>query len=40
MVNKYYQIHKQKLREKAREIYQNLSEEAKEKRQKKARDRY
>ena len=40
MVSKYYQIHKEKPRKEAREIYQNLSEEAKGKRRKKARDRY
>ena len=32
MVNKYYQKHKEKLREKARERYQNISEEEKQKR--------
>ena len=31
MVNKYYQKHKEKLRKEARERYQNLSEEEKEK---------
>ena len=35
MVNKYYQKHKKKLRKEARERYQNLSEEEKEKRGKK-----
>ena len=35
----YYQKHKEKLREEARERYQNLSEEEKEKKQKKARYR-
>ena len=32
MVNKYYQIHKEKLGKEARERYQNLSEEEKDKR--------
>ena len=32
MVNKYYQKHKEKLREKARERYQNISEKEKQKR--------
>ena len=32
MVNKCYQKHKEKLREKARERYQNISEEEKQKR--------
>ena len=31
MVNKYYQIHKEKLRKEAREKYQYFSEEIKEK---------
>ena len=31
MVNKYYQKHKEKLREKARERYQNISEKEKQK---------
>ena len=31
MVNKYYQKHKEKLREKARERYQNTLEEEKQK---------
>ena len=31
MINKYYQKHKEKLRKEARERYQNLSEEEKEK---------
>ena len=35
MVNKYYQKHKERLRKEARERYQNLSEEEKDKRQKK-----
>ena len=36
MVNNYYQKHKEKLRKEAREKYENLSEEEKEKRRKKA----
>ena len=36
MVNKYYQKHKEKLRKEARERYQNLSEEEKDKWQKKS----
>ena len=32
MVNKYFQKHRERLRKKARERYQNLSEEEKEKR--------
>ena len=32
MVNKYYQQHKERLRKKARERYQNLSEEQTDKR--------
>ena len=32
MVSKYYQKHKEKLRKEARERYQNLSEEEKDKR--------
>ena len=35
MVNKFYQKHKEKLRKEARERYQNLSEEEKEKKVKK-----
>ena len=31
MINKYYQKHKEKLRKKARERYQNLSEDEKAK---------
>ena len=31
MINKFYQKHKEKLRKEARERYQNLSEEEKEK---------
>ena len=40
MVNCYYQKHKERLRKKARERYQNLSEEEKDKIRKKARERY
>ena len=40
MVNKYYQKYKEKLQKEARERYQNLSEEEKGKKAKKARDRY
>ena len=40
MVNKYYQKHKEKLRKKAFERYQNLSEEEKHKSPQKARERY
>ena len=40
MLNKYYQKHKERLQKKARERYQNLSEEEKDKRWKKARERY
>ena len=44
MVNKYYKKNKEKLQMEARERYQNLSKEEKEKRpkkyQKNARDRY
>ena len=35
MTNKYYQKQKEKLRKETRERYQNLSEEEKDKRQKK-----
>ena len=35
MLNKYYQKHKERLQEKARERYQNLSEEEKDKRREK-----
>ena len=35
MTTNYYQKHKEKLKKKARERYQNLSEEEKDKRQKK-----
>ena len=37
MTTNYYQKHKEKLRKEARKRYQNLSEEEKDKRQKKAR---
>ena len=40
LVNKHYQKNKDRLRQEARERYQNLSEEKKEKRRKKARNRY
>ena len=40
MVNKFYQKHKERLRQEVRERYQNLSEEEKDKRRKKVRDRY
>ena len=40
MVNYYNQKHKARLRKKARERYQNLSEEEKDKIRKKARERY
>ena len=40
MVNKYYQKNKDKLRQEARERYQNLSKGKKEKRRKKARNRH
>ena len=40
MVNCYYHKHKERLRKKARERYQNLSEEEKDKIRKKARERY
>ena len=36
MVNKYYQKNKEKLQKEAREIYQNFSEEEKDKRQKRS----
>ena len=36
MVNKYHQNYKERLWKEAREIYQNLSEEEKDKKQKKA----
>ena len=35
MLNKYYQKHKERLQKKARERYQNLSEEEKDKRREK-----
>ena len=38
MVNKYYQKHKERLRKEVRERYQNLSEEEKDKRRKKAQE--
>ena len=40
MVKKYYQKNKEKLKKKARERYQNISEEEKEKIPKKARGKY
>ena len=40
MVNKHYQKHKKTPKRSAREIYQNLSEEAKDKKQKKDLERY
>ena len=40
MTNNYYQKHIEKLRKEARERHQNLSEEEKEKRQRKAQERY
>ena len=40
MLNKYYQKHKERLQKKARERYQNLSEEEKDKRREEVRDRY
>ena len=40
MVSKYYQKHKERLRQEARERYQNLSEVEKDKMQIKARERY
>ena len=36
MVNKYYQKHKEKLRKEARERYQSLSEDEKDKRRKRS----
>ena len=36
MTNRYYQKHKERLQKKAREKYQDLSEEEKDKRRKKA----
>ena len=35
-MNKYYQKHKEKLRKEARERYQNLSEDEKDKRRKRS----
>ena len=40
MVHKYYQKHKERLRKEAPERYENLSEEEKDKRRKKARERF
>ena len=40
MINKYYQKHKEKLRKKARERYQNLSEDEKGKKYQYAPKRY
>ena len=40
MVSKYYQKHKERLRQEALERYQNLSEVEKDKMQIKARERY
>ena len=40
MVNKYYQKHKERLQKDAHERYQNLSEEGKDKRQKKVQKIY
>ena len=40
MTNEYYQKHKERLEEAAREKYQNLSKEKKDKRRKNARERY
>ena len=40
MVNKYYQKKQRKASKKGCERYQNLSDEEKEKRRKKAQDRY
>ena len=39
MISKYYQKHKERLRKEAHERYLNLSEEGKDKRRKKARER-
>ena len=39
MTNKYYQKHKQKLSKEGRKRYQTLSEEEKDKRREKARER-
>ena len=40
MVNRYYQKYEERIRKEARERYQNLSEEEKDKRRKKAREQY
>ena len=40
MVNNYYQKKREKLWKEAREIYQNLSDEEKEKKRQDHRDRY
>ena len=40
MVNKYYQKHEERLRKEQRERYQNISEQQKDKSQKKARERF
>ena len=40
MTNNYYQSYKEKLKKKACERYRKLSEEGKDKRRKKVRDRY
>ena len=40
MTNKYYKTNKEKLSRKAREKYQNLSEEEKDKKHQYARERY
>ena len=40
MMDKYYQKHKEWLQKEARERYQNLSEEEKDKKRKKTRERY
>ena len=40
MVNKYYQKHKERHQREARERYQNLSEEEKDKRRKKPQERH
>ena len=40
MVNKYHQKHKKKLRKEAPDIYQNISEEEKDKEPQYARERY
>ena len=40
MKNKYYQKHKERLQKEARERYQNLSKEEKDKRRKERRNHY